>query len=70
VHLQCRDAKRAVRTGERDMEKELRNIERQEKQLIMDIKKVCNRLHFVLRICTKPIDTYSSISRVFKYCMS
>eukprot|EP00953_Heterococcus_sp_UTEX-ZZ885_P023667 12996-Heterococcus_DN1.PRE.3 len=53
IPLQYRDAKRAVRTGERDMEKELRNIERQEKQLIMDIKKAIVALATTIQLTAK-----------------
>lgn len=35
----AKTAKREVRRGERDIEKELRNLERSEKSLISDIKK-------------------------------
>lgn len=35
----AKDAKRAVRHGERDLEKELRNLERSEKSLVLEIKK-------------------------------
>lgn len=39
----ARTAKRTVRQGERDVEKELRNLDRVEKQLIIDIKKTAKR---------------------------
>lgn len=35
----AKDARRAVRTGERDLDKELRNLERSEKSLVLEIKK-------------------------------
>ncbi len=35
----AKDAKRAVRSGERDLDKELRNLDRNEKSLVAEIKK-------------------------------
>ena len=35
----AKDAKRAVRSGERDIDKEIRNLERNEKSLVAEIKK-------------------------------
>lgn len=35
----AKDAKRAVRAGERDLDKELRNLERSDKSLVLEIKK-------------------------------
>ena len=39
VSAAARDAKRAVRSGERDIDKEIRNLERNEKSLVAEIKK-------------------------------
>ncbi|KAG5177036.1 chromatin modifying protein-like protein 2B [Tribonema minus] len=39
----ARSAKRQVRQGERDVERELRNLDRVEKQLIIDIKKTARK---------------------------
>lgn len=39
----AREAKRSVRSGERDVEKELRALDRTEKALILDIKKAAKR---------------------------
>lgn len=35
----AKDAKRAVRSGERDIDKEIRSLERSEKSLVAEIKK-------------------------------
>lgn len=35
----AKDAKRAVRSGERDLDKEIRNLDRSEKSLVAEIKK-------------------------------
>lgn len=39
VAAAAKDAKRAVRSGERDLDRELRHLERSEKALVLEIKK-------------------------------
>jgi charged multivesicular body protein 2B len=39
----ARNAKKVVRSGERDLDKELRNLDRTEKQIIVDIKKLAKK---------------------------
>lgn len=39
ISAAAKDAKRAVRSGERDIDKEIRNLERNEKSLVTEIKK-------------------------------